>query len=91
MRESLTRLREYLDTHGAKSSDGMSSFLVSIFRPNILRPFVFYSFRKSPFLLSTYLDSHGATSSDGVSLSWLACHHFLRFPASRSVSMPSPT
>ncbi|XP_022938924.1 phosphatidylinositol-3-phosphatase myotubularin-1-like isoform X1 [Cucurbita moschata] len=27
MRESLTRLREYLDTHGEKSSDGMSSFL----------------------------------------------------------------
>ncbi|XP_022133857.1 phosphatidylinositol-3-phosphatase myotubularin-1 isoform X2 [Momordica charantia] len=27
MRESLTRLREYLDTHGAKSSDGMSSYL----------------------------------------------------------------
>ncbi|OVA04630.1 Myotubularin-like phosphatase domain [Macleaya cordata] len=27
MRESLTRLRDYLDTHGATSSDGMSSFL----------------------------------------------------------------
>ncbi|XP_068660289.1 phosphatidylinositol-3-phosphatase myotubularin-1-like isoform X1 [Aristolochia californica] len=27
MRDSLARLREYLDTHGAKSSDGMSSFL----------------------------------------------------------------
>ncbi|KAF8039145.1 hypothetical protein BT93_B1634 [Corymbia citriodora subsp. variegata] len=27
MRESLARLREYLDTHGATSSDGMSSFL----------------------------------------------------------------
>ncbi|CAI9091254.1 OLC1v1026225C1 [Oldenlandia corymbosa var. corymbosa] len=27
MRESLVRLREYLDTHGATSSDGMSSFL----------------------------------------------------------------
>ncbi|GLT66746.1 hypothetical protein SLA2020_390970 [Shorea laevis] len=27
MRESLTRLRDYLDTHGAASSDGMSSFL----------------------------------------------------------------
>lgn len=28
MRESLIRLRDYLDTHGATSSDGMSSFLV---------------------------------------------------------------
>ncbi|KAL4576781.1 hypothetical protein LXL04_012880 [Taraxacum kok-saghyz] len=27
MRESLVRLRDYLDTHGTKSSDGMSSFL----------------------------------------------------------------
>lgn len=27
MRESLVRLRDYLDTHGAASSDGMSSFL----------------------------------------------------------------
>ncbi|XP_051116205.1 phosphatidylinositol-3-phosphatase myotubularin-1 isoform X5 [Andrographis paniculata] len=27
MRDSLTRLREYVDTHGANSSDGMSSFL----------------------------------------------------------------
>ncbi|KAH6829629.1 Myotubularin-like phosphatases II superfamily [Perilla frutescens var. hirtella] len=27
MRESLARLRDYVDTHGAKSSDGMSSFL----------------------------------------------------------------
>ncbi|GKU91610.1 hypothetical protein SLEP1_g5463 [Rubroshorea leprosula] len=27
MRESFTRLRDYLDTHGAASSDGMSSFL----------------------------------------------------------------
>ncbi|CAH9113528.1 unnamed protein product [Cuscuta epithymum] len=27
MRESLARLREYLDTHGTTSSDGMSSFL----------------------------------------------------------------
>ncbi|PKA59616.1 hypothetical protein AXF42_Ash018083 [Apostasia shenzhenica] len=27
MRESLARLRDYLDTHGATSSDGMSSFL----------------------------------------------------------------
>ncbi|KAK6233866.1 hypothetical protein QUC31_006272 [Theobroma cacao] len=27
MRESFARLREYLDTHGAASSDGMSSFL----------------------------------------------------------------
>ncbi|KAL0452063.1 UNVERIFIED_CONTAM: Phosphatidylinositol-3-phosphatase myotubularin-1 [Sesamum latifolium] len=27
MRESLVRLREYVDTHGANSSDGMSSFL----------------------------------------------------------------
>ncbi|KAI9157576.1 hypothetical protein LWI28_024611 [Acer negundo] len=27
MRESLSRLRDYLDTHGATSSDGMSSFL----------------------------------------------------------------
>ncbi|KAI4370690.1 hypothetical protein MLD38_019010 [Melastoma candidum] len=27
MRDSLSRLREYLDTHGATSSDGMSSFL----------------------------------------------------------------
>ncbi|KAL3523541.1 hypothetical protein ACH5RR_016375 [Cinchona calisaya] len=27
MRESLVRLRDYLDTHGASSSDGMSSFL----------------------------------------------------------------
>ncbi|XP_056169075.1 phosphatidylinositol-3-phosphatase myotubularin-1-like [Syzygium oleosum] len=27
MRESLARLREYLDTHGATSSDGISSFL----------------------------------------------------------------
>ncbi|XP_065870435.1 phosphatidylinositol-3-phosphatase myotubularin-1-like isoform X2 [Euphorbia lathyris] len=27
MRESLSRLREYLDTHGTTSSDGMSSFL----------------------------------------------------------------
>ncbi|KAK1571929.1 hypothetical protein Q3G72_025043 [Acer saccharum] len=27
MRESLSRLREYLDTHGATSSDGMSSFM----------------------------------------------------------------
>ncbi|PIN05491.1 myotubularin [Handroanthus impetiginosus] len=27
MRESLVRLRDYVDTHGAKSSDGMSSFL----------------------------------------------------------------
>ncbi|KAK3408874.1 hypothetical protein EUGRSUZ_J01026 [Eucalyptus grandis] len=27
MRESLARLREYLDTHGATSSDGLSSFL----------------------------------------------------------------
>ncbi|KAJ7974958.1 Phosphatidylinositol-3-phosphatase myotubularin-1 [Quillaja saponaria] len=27
MRDSFARLREYLDTHGAKSSDGMSSFL----------------------------------------------------------------
>lgn len=27
MRESLVRLRDYLDTHGATSSDGMSSFL----------------------------------------------------------------
>lgn len=30
MRESLSRLREYLDTHGTTSSDGMSSFLVSL-------------------------------------------------------------
>lgn len=29
MRESFGRLRDYLDTHGAASSDGMSSFLVS--------------------------------------------------------------
>ena len=29
MRDSLARLRDYLDTHGATSSDGMSSFLVS--------------------------------------------------------------
>ncbi|KAB2051864.1 hypothetical protein ES319_A12G081400v1 [Gossypium barbadense] len=29
MRESFARLRDYLDTHGATSSDGMSSFLVS--------------------------------------------------------------
>ncbi|KAL1542334.1 Carrier protein, mitochondrial, variant 2 [Salvia divinorum] len=27
MRESLARLRDYVDTHGAKSSDGLSSFL----------------------------------------------------------------
>ncbi|XP_076902060.1 phosphatidylinositol-3-phosphatase myotubularin-1-like isoform X2 [Bidens hawaiensis] len=27
MRESLVRLRDYLDTHGTRSSDGMSSFL----------------------------------------------------------------
>ncbi|XP_076957315.1 phosphatidylinositol-3-phosphatase myotubularin-1-like [Bidens hawaiensis] len=27
MRDSLVRLRDYLDTHGTKSSDGMSSFL----------------------------------------------------------------
>ncbi|XP_076918705.1 phosphatidylinositol-3-phosphatase myotubularin-1-like isoform X2 [Bidens hawaiensis] len=27
MRESLVRLRDYVDTHGTKSSDGMSSFL----------------------------------------------------------------
>ena len=30
MRESLSRLRDYVDTHGTTSSDGMSSFLVSI-------------------------------------------------------------
>lgn len=30
MRESLTRLRDYLDVHGTTSSDGMSSFLVSL-------------------------------------------------------------
>ncbi|KAL6523798.1 hypothetical protein OROHE_016336 [Orobanche hederae] len=30
MRESLVRLRDYVDTHGANSSDGMSSFLVRI-------------------------------------------------------------
>lgn len=30
MRDSLARLRDYLDTHGTTSSDGMSSFLVSI-------------------------------------------------------------
>lgn len=29
MRESLARLRDYVDTHGTTSSDGMSSFLVS--------------------------------------------------------------
>lgn len=29
MRDSFARLRDYLDTHGAASSDGMSSFLVS--------------------------------------------------------------
>lgn len=29
MRESLSRLREYLDTYGTTSSDGMSSYLVS--------------------------------------------------------------
>lgn len=29
MRDSLARLRDYLDTYGATSSDGMSSFLVS--------------------------------------------------------------
>lgn len=28
MRESLVRLRDYLDTHGTTSSDGISSFLV---------------------------------------------------------------
>ena len=36
MRESFARLREYLDTHGRASSDGMSSFLVS---PRILKRF----------------------------------------------------
>lgn len=30
MRESFARLREYLDTHGRASSDGRSSFLVSL-------------------------------------------------------------
>jgi hypothetical protein len=30
MRDSLARLRDYLDTYGASSSDGMSSFLVSL-------------------------------------------------------------
>lgn len=30
MRDSFARLRDYLDTHGATSSDGMSSFLVSL-------------------------------------------------------------
>ncbi|KAL6503681.1 hypothetical protein OROGR_025604 [Orobanche gracilis] len=30
MRESLVRLRDYVDTHGANSSDGMSSFLVRL-------------------------------------------------------------
>lgn len=29
MRESFARLRDYLDTHGATSSDGVSSYLVS--------------------------------------------------------------
>ena len=29
MRESFARLRDYLDTYGAASSDGTSSFLVS--------------------------------------------------------------
>lgn len=29
MRDSFARLRDYLDTYGANSSDGMSSFLVS--------------------------------------------------------------
>lgn len=29
MRDSLARLRDYLDTYGATSSDGRSSFLVS--------------------------------------------------------------
>lgn len=29
MRDSFGRLRDYLDTHGTASSDGMSSFLVS--------------------------------------------------------------
>ena len=29
MRDSFARLRDYLDTHGTASSDGMSSFLVS--------------------------------------------------------------
>ena len=28
MRDSLSRLRDYLDTYGATSSDGMSSLLV---------------------------------------------------------------
>lgn len=28
MRDSLARLRDYLDTHGTASSDGISSFLV---------------------------------------------------------------
>ena len=32
MRDSLSRLRDYLDTYGATSSDGMSSFLV-MFNP----------------------------------------------------------
>lgn len=30
MRDSLARLRDYLDTYGASSSDGRSSFLVSL-------------------------------------------------------------
>lgn len=30
MRESLSRLRDYLDTYGTTSSDGMSSYLVSL-------------------------------------------------------------
>lgn len=30
MRESFVRLREYMDTHGRASSDGMLSFLVSL-------------------------------------------------------------
>lgn len=30
MRDSFARLRDYLDTHGANSSDGMSSFLVGL-------------------------------------------------------------
>ncbi|KAE8667588.1 Phosphatidylinositol-3-phosphatase myotubularin-1 [Hibiscus syriacus] len=34
MRESFARLRDYLDTHGAASSDGMSSFLTGAFREN---------------------------------------------------------
>lgn len=47
MRDSLARLRAYLDTHGATSSDGMSSFLVCfaiLYNDIIILPVMSYLF-----------------------------------------------